>query len=108
MILDVLNAIPHDVMRIIIGAGSSGIAYSMLAGEDRSRRKSGSERESKSTKGKKELYSDKMVVGVASVCIGLASSLTALLFPEEYFYPTVVSLAAFLSAAGDIVIRRKK
>jgi len=38
----------------------------------------------------------------------LASSLTALLFPEEYFYPTVVSLAAFLSVAGDVVLRRKK
>lgn len=106
--MDVMNAIPHDVIRIIIGAGSSGIAYSMLAGEGRSRKKSGSERESRSTKGKKELYRDKRVVGAASVCIGLASSLTALLLPEDYFYPAVVSLAAFLSVAGDIVLRRKK
>ncbi len=108
--MDVMNAITHDVIRIIIGAGSSGIAYSMLAGEGRSRRKSGSEREreSRSTKRKKELYRDKRVVGVASVCIGLASSLTAMLLPEDYFYPAVVSLAAFLSVAGDIVLRRKK
>jgi len=73
-------------VKIIIGTGSSTVAYSMLAGRR---------------------HSDDMerrAVILVSLCVGLASSLITVLFPDEYFYPVLVSAALFFSTIGDAVL----